>query len=308
MVTLHGTELRVSPVCLGADTFGWRLTEEQAFEILDRFSACGGNFIDTANIYGRWQPHGLNSSEIVLGKWLRHNREKSPVIATKGCHYELSTGRSRLNRACLQADLDSSLRALGVEAIALYYLHRDDLSMEIGEILELLEEFVRAGKILYYGASNFTAERLYRAEAYAKQHRLTGFSAVSNQYAYAKNNLTPLEQGDPTLVVTTGGELQFHRETKTPLVPYQATARGYFAKRARGDALNESLVRAFQSPENERKYESLLEESRRTGLSVQTLSLVRLARSEAFQLIPVTSVSGLPQLKDVEDALQILSE
>lgn len=307
MKTIQGTQLNVSPICLGADIFGWKLNEEQSFAILDRFSACGGNFIDTANVYARWLPQGLNSSEIILGKWIKRNREKHPIIATKGCHYNLSNKKSRLNKICLQADLDSSLHTLNTEVIDLYYLHRDDPTMEIGEIIELLEEQVRAGKILYYGASNFTAERLYQANMYAQKHNLTGFSAISNQYSYAKNNFTSSDLDDPTLVLTTEKELKFHRETQTPLIPYQSTARGFFSKRVHSERLDEFFIKTYQNPENDKKFEKLLIKSRQTGFSVQTLSLVALVRSEPFQIIPITSVNNLQQLKDIEDALLIIN-
>lgn len=140
----------------------------------------------------------------------------------------MSNKKSRLNKICLQADLDSSLHTLNTEVIDLYYLHRDDPTMEIGEIIELLEEQVRAGKILYYGASNFTAERLYQANMYAQKHNLTGFSAISNQYSYAKNNFTSSDLDDPTLVLTTEKELKFHRETQTPLIPLSIDGKRIF--------------------------------------------------------------------------------
>lgn len=98
MKTIQGTQLNVSPICLGADIFGWKLNEEQSFAILDRFSACGGNFIDTANVYARWLPQGLNSSEIILGKWIKRNRDKHPIIATKGCHYNWLNIRGEFRR------------------------------------------------------------------------------------------------------------------------------------------------------------------------------------------------------------------
>ena len=70
----------------------------KSFELLDIFTANGGNFIDTANVYARWLSHGLNCSEIIIGEWLKFRNKKNLVIATKGCHHDVATKKSRLNK------------------------------------------------------------------------------------------------------------------------------------------------------------------------------------------------------------------
>ena len=86
-LTLPGTALFVSPLCLGGVPFGLTLSESATFALLDRFVELGGNFIDTARIYSDWQPGELRRSERVLGDWLQARPDRHRlVIATKGAH------------------------------------------------------------------------------------------------------------------------------------------------------------------------------------------------------------------------------
>ena len=99
--------------------------------------------------------------------------------------------------------------------------------------------------------------------------------------------------------------MAFHKESKIPLVPFQATARGYFAKRAAGGKIAPSLSAAYDSAENDRRLEQLLVFVRDRDCSVQTASLVLMTR-EDFPIFPITSVRELSQMEDVARALQML--
>lgn len=302
MKLLGKTDLSVSAVGLGADNFGAALDEAASFSILDAYVACGGNLIDSARVYCDGQ------SEVVLGKWLRRARPKNVIVATKGAHYDLSTPTvMRLSRAEIESDLDTSLRTLGLDCLDFYWLHRDDLAREIGEILETMEELVRAGKIRYYGASNYRTDRLQAAEAYARKHGLTGFSAVSNQYSVARLDPRANTNPDPTIVATDDEALAYHRASGMPLIPYQSTARGYFAKLAAGADIHPALRAAYGNEENAKIYEELLAFCREHGCNMQTATLVATARAP-FQIIPLTGVRSLAQLADVADAIRLLDE
>ncbi len=121
-ITLNKTSLKVSPICLGTADFGDKVSQELAFKILDHFYDRGGNFIDTAAVYGRWLPSGENISEQMIGQWLRLKKTSSPVIvATKGGHYKLNAPEiSRITKKDITADIENSLRTLGLETIDLY--------------------------------------------------------------------------------------------------------------------------------------------------------------------------------------------
>ena len=310
MKRLGKTDLLVSTVCLGTDWMGWSRTEADAFAVLDAFTEAGGCFLDTANVYGRWAGEGLNYSEMCIGRWLKSRRGSLPrttVIATKGAHYDLADRRCRVTEADIRADVESSLTALGVDAVDLYYLHRDDSSLPMEELLSWMNDLVREGKIRYFAASNFTAARLYEAGTVAAAHGLQGFAAVSNQHSLAVPNPGRNNNPDPTLVITGADELDFHKKTGTPLVPFQSTARGYFAKRAAGLSVDPGLSAAFDNEQNERTLRELTQKSAETGLSVQTLTVTGLATSaEGYQLIPVVGVNTPDRMTDVAKAMEIL--
>ncbi len=308
MKYLGKTDLLVSPVALGADIFGSGLDDKQSFSILDAYVSGGGNFIDSANAYGLWGKTKRNESEIFLSKWLKLG-QKDVLIATKGGHRLPGTDHyeMRLGRADIASDLDKSLATLGVEHIDLYYLHRDDTRREIGEIIETMESFVRAGKIRYYGASNYTAERLKAAEIYAAEHGYQGFSAVSNQYSAANVDRTPgmNTNPDPTLVITGEDEWRYHTESQTPLVAFESTARGYFSKLAKGIELRPNVARAYDNEESRRTLSKMIYFAEENNCSVQTAAIVFCARAP-FQLIPLTSAKNTEQCKDIIRAIELL--
>ena len=302
MTFLGNTDLLVSPIGLGADHFGTRIAEKDAFYLIDAFLDGGGNLLDTANVYGRFSPGCANESERVLGSWRRAGG-RGALIATKGGHYTPGhPTEMRLSRAEIEQDLEDSLRTLGLDCIDFYWLHRDDPTREIGEIIETMEGLVRAGKIRYYGASNYTAERLAAADAYAAAHGYTGFSAVSNLYSAAVRS--PESISDPTLVATRAAELAYHAASGKPLIPYEATARGFFAKLAAGMPLSPALSLAYGSEKNRAAYARVTALAKEHACSVQTAALLA-ARQQPFQVIPLTGVRDRVQLLDVLAALRL---
>ena len=130
---------------------------DSAFEMLDAYVELGGTHIDTAHIYSDWIPGERGRSETVLGEWLkaRGNRD-SLTITTKGAHPprdNLTAGRS--DRASIRNDCEESLQRLGVEQVDLYYLHRDQPSRPVAEMVATLEELRQEGKVKAYGGSNW---------------------------------------------------------------------------------------------------------------------------------------------------------
>src|SRR3982751_2950189 len=114
LLPLPGTSLSVSPLCLGGTMYGNTITEAESFDLLDRFVALGGNFLDTARIYSDWVPGEKRRSERILGDWLqaRGNRVQL-VIATKGAHPFIdSLDTPRTSAAEIRDDLEGSLHTL----------------------------------------------------------------------------------------------------------------------------------------------------------------------------------------------------
>ncbi|MDR0406196.1 MAG: aldo/keto reductase [Clostridiales bacterium] len=314
-ITIKNTDLSVSNICLGTGGFGTVRSREEAFEILDAFTAGGGNFIDTANVYGRYGANGGNLSERVLGAWLAaRNTRDGVIIATKGGHYDFAAPQTpRVTRDAVQTDLDESLRTLGLEQIPLYWLHRDNPALPIEVIVDLLEGFVKSGKIRYYGVSNYAPDRLAAARDYAQKSGYGGFAAVSNQWSLASAGAGGGSNPDPSLTAVSAREYRWHVETGVPLIPYESTAKGFFEKLRKAkpkikngellppaDALNlpDALKRAYLNRRNLRIYEELEILTKQTGYSAQVLALADLLHPP-FQVIPVTAVSRAAQLDDI---------
>lgn len=304
-VRMAGTELTLSRICLGTDQFGSKLDRQEAFRILDHFRDLGGNFLDTANIYGKWLPDGINHSERLVGQWLRERKAVSDmVVATKGGHYDLDHPEiSRVTREGIRADLEESLLALGLERIDFYWLHRDNPAMEMEELIGILEELVKEGKIRYYGASNFCLERLEEAYAYADIHRGQGFRAVSNQWSLAVEgepggDMQSPAPGDPTMVKTDQALYEWHRHTGMPLVPYSSSAGGYFARLETG-RLPAGMAAKYDTDRNLGIYRLLQEESARCGISAFGLGQAFLL-AQPFQVYPATAVSSPDQMAEFE--------
>lgn len=159
MVTIPGTDLEITPLNLGGNTFGWTSTEEESFDVLDAFVAGGGNFIDTADVYSQWaEGHSGGESETVLGSWLatRGNREDI-VLATKVGSLGSAPG---LTRDVVLRNLDDSLERLQTDVIDLYYYHFDDESVDIIDQVDTAAALVDSGRVRYIGLSNYRPERM----------------------------------------------------------------------------------------------------------------------------------------------------
>lgn len=309
MKTIPGTDLSVSALCFGTCPVSLTLEDDALFALLDRFADAGGNFLDTANVYGKWSPWFDNLSEQRIGRWLKTRTDRaSIVVATKGAHYDIRDPEHtpRVTKAAVTEDIEESLRTLGLDCIPFYWLHRDDPAYPIGEIVEICEELRRAGKLRWYGASNFTAARLEEARRYAAGCGIPGFSAVSNQWSLAEvTDLAHNNNPDPTLVLMGKEEVAFHAATGTACIPYQATARGWFAKAAAGAPIDPGVTRAFDTPANRATLAKLVEKSAAIGHSVQALALSELA-AQPFPVIPISSASNDAQMDTLLEAMALL--
>ena len=147
MKTRNFAGREVSVIALGSSEFGGTCPQEKAFDLLDAYAGIGGNFIDTARIYGDFATPKNGESEKVIGRWmaLRHNRE-SIFLSTKGAHPPLSDmNRGRLSREDVRGDASASLDALGTDHVDVYWLHRDDAARPVGDIMETMQSLIDDG-------------------------------------------------------------------------------------------------------------------------------------------------------------------
>ena len=290
---------KTSVLCLGTVGLGFDFSQKQSNEILDAYVELGGNFLDTARVYGDFAGGVCGISERAVGNWLaaRRNREQI-IVGTKGGHPELSAMNvGRLDRENLSDDIRRSLDDLMVDQVDIYWLHRDDVSRPVGEILETLNGFLQAGYTRFIGVSNWTTARIREANAYAAAHGMTGFCANQPQFSLARQEVMT----DPTLYQMDREMYEFHVETGMPCVPFSSQAKGFFIKLHDGAEISDGAKRRFDSPGNRAIYARLLALSEETGYSVGALSLAYLTCNR-FDIFPIVGVSRLSQVEFLREA------
>jgi len=179
--------------------------DAESFRVLRRFTELGGNFFDTAEVYGPY------ANEELLGRFLREVPRESVVLATKfgfkfvnGERRGVDSSPENVRRAC-----DGSLSRLGIDHIDLYYQHRVDPNVPIEETVGALKELVAAGKIRSIGLSEANSETIRRA---AKVHPV---AALQSEYSLWTRD------------VETNGVLATCRELGVAFVPYSPLGRGF---------------------------------------------------------------------------------
>jgi aryl-alcohol dehydrogenase-like predicted oxidoreductase len=159
----------------------------------------------------------------------RRNDRGNVILATKGGHPHLANGYPRPERylapEVIAQDIAESLERLGIERIDLYFLHRDDPRVPVGEIIDVLNEHISRGHLVEPGASNWTTARLAAANAHAAATAKHGFAA--NQAKFSLAVAKPSK--DPTVPPFDGTEVEWHQSTRLPVWAYTPTAGGYFA-------------------------------------------------------------------------------
>jgi aryl-alcohol dehydrogenase (NADP+) len=178
--TLGNSGTIVSAFALGTMTFGAEADEPTSHAILERYLDAGGTLVDTADVYSS------GVSESIIGRWLarNHGRRDQIVIATKG-RFPMGDGPNDLglSRTHLRTALDDSLRRLGVDHIDLYQLHAWDALTPLDETLRFLDDAVTAGKIGYYGFSNYLGWQLTKAVAVADGYGFVPPVTLQPQYS-----------------------------------------------------------------------------------------------------------------------------
>ncbi|WP_327292925.1 aldo/keto reductase [Streptomyces sp. NBC_01198] len=179
--TLGSSDLKVFPLALGGNVFGWTADEAASFAVLDAYAAAGGNFVDTADSYSAWiDGNAGGESETIIGKWAKARGNRSDiVIATKVSQHPDFPGLSAAN---IKAAADASLRRLDTDYIDLYFTHFDKTEVPVEEIVGALDELVKAGKVRHIAASNITPERLQASLDFSDREGLARYVALQPHY------------------------------------------------------------------------------------------------------------------------------
>jgi aryl-alcohol dehydrogenase-like predicted oxidoreductase len=176
--------LRIAPLVLGANVFGWTVDELAAFRLLDRFVDYGLNAIDSADVYSRWVPGNKGGeSESMIGNWLKRSpaRRAQVVLITKVGSAAGPDGKG-LSAKSIAAGVEASLARLQTDRIDLYLSHKPDPNTPIEETLRAYESLIRAGKVRAIGASNSSAASLREALGVAAAKSLPRYEVEQPEY------------------------------------------------------------------------------------------------------------------------------
>jgi aryl-alcohol dehydrogenase-like predicted oxidoreductase len=321
---LGRTGVQVSSVCLGTMTFGEQNTEAEGHEQMDYAVSRGINFFDTAEMYSvPPKPETYGSTERIVGSWLkkrgrRHDIVLASKVAGAGAMDWLRADRkpTRLTRAQMTEALDNSLKRLGTDYIDLYQLHwperpapfganpsRFDTELwtpradetTIGEQLEVLGDFVRAGKVRHIGLSNESAWGTMSFLRESDQRGLPRVQSVQNAY-HLMNRTFETALAEITLREQVG------------LLAYSPLAQGFLTGKyldgARPAGARVTLFdrqQRYQKPGSEAAIKNYVSIAREAGMDGATLAIAFVV-SRPFVTSAIIGATSMAQLKIAIDA------
>ena len=294
---------KVSRILMGTASAPFTAGED-GNELLDAVYALGINTFDTARVYG--------ASEQVLGKWIAERGLRDQVVILSKCAHPAENGERRVNARAIREDFATSARCLQTEHIDIYLLHRDDPTVEVGEIVELLNAMHAEGKIGAFGGSNWTHERIATANEYAYKHDLIPFAVSSPHFSLAEQ-ITDLWGGGCVAISGPSHRAAraWYEKAGMPVIAYSSLARGLFSGKLRadeperaGEVLDDWAMKGYASPENFerlRRCEKLAEEK---GCTVPQIALAWIF-GQRLNLYAVISASAPGRMRGNIDALAV---
>ncbi|RWO44801.1 MAG: oxidoreductase [Mesorhizobium sp.] len=287
--TIPGLSKPASVVALGFEDFR---TFSSGSILLDAFFEAGGNLFDTGYVYGG------GYTEKLLGEWLKNRgvRAQSVVIA-KGAHSPLCYPD------VIGKQLDQTLERLQTDHVDVYFMHRDNPDVPVGEFVDAMDREVKAGRIRGpFGGSNWTMERMDEAIAYAERTGKQKPGALSNNFSLAEM-LEPIWAGCVTS--STDPWKAWLTSRQMPNFAWSSQGRGFFTDRAGRDKQdNEELVRVWYSERNFGRRDRAVELAARLGKSPIHIALAYVL-AQPFPSIPLIGPRTLDELDDSLRALDI---
>jgi aryl-alcohol dehydrogenase-like predicted oxidoreductase len=177
------SDLKVAPLGLGGNVFGWSADEKASFAVLDAFAANGFSLIDTADVYSAWKPGNKGGeSETIIGKWMKARGNRGNIVVTTKVGSEMGPGKKGLSRRYIEGAVEASLRRLQTDYIDLYLSHWEDPSVEIEETLGAYADLVKAGKVRVIGNSNHSVQTMRKALGISARHKWPRFENLQTRY------------------------------------------------------------------------------------------------------------------------------
>jgi aryl-alcohol dehydrogenase-like predicted oxidoreductase len=218
---LGRSDIRVAPLILGTNVFGWNVDEKTSHALLDAFVGAGFNAIDTADSYSRWVPdHKGGESEIIIGNWINRSGKRDKIVIATKVGEDMGEGRS-LRKDYIVRACEASLRRLQTDRIDLYQTHFDDEVTPVEETMAAYAQLIAQGKIRAAGASNLSPARLKASLAASKMVGIARYESL--QPLYNLSDRKEFESGYAALC----------RAEQIAVIPYYGLAAGFLTGKYR---------------------------------------------------------------------------
>ena len=260
---------------------------------LDAFYEAGGNLFDTAYVYGG------GKTEAIFGDW--HTSRNVPreeiVLIGKGAHSPLCYPDM------ISKQLDQSLERLKTDYVDVYFMHRDNLEVPVGEFVDAMDAEVRRGRIRgIFGGSNWTRERMDEAAAYAQKNGKQQPAALSNNFSLAEM-LDPIWAG--CVAASNDDWKSWLNARNVPNFAWSSQGRGFFTDRAGRDKRDdEEIVRVWYSDRNFERRDRAIELGQELGRLPIHIALAYVI-AQPFPVIPLIGPRTIAELEDSLSALDI---
>ena len=274
-------------------------------DLLDAVFEAGINAFDTAALYGG------GGCERVFGKWLESRGHRDEVfIIGKAAHH--SQDRKRVTPFDITADLHDSLARQHTDHIDLFFLHRDDVEVEVGPIVEIVNEHHSAGRISAFGGSNWSVERTQQANEYADKHGLVPFTATSPHFSLAVQQEPPW----PGCVSLTGddraSDRQWYADHDMPIFAWASLSTGFLTGRVTREnaeemrpAIGPDMARSYYHEANFVRLDRVHELANEKGTSVPQLALAWVIQHPSLDVYPLVGSANPEECRANLDALSI---
>jgi aryl-alcohol dehydrogenase-like predicted oxidoreductase len=277
--------LRVAPLALGGNVFGWTADEAASFAVLDAFVDAGFQLIDTADVYSRWAPGHAGGDRVVLAT------KVGKPMGDEG------SGRAGLSRRWIRQAVHDSLTRLQTDRIDLYQSHDDDAATPLEETMAAFGELIAEGKVRAIGASNFTAARLAEANAVAARLGVPRYECLQPHYNLVERKVYE-DELEPLCRAEGLGVINFF-----------GLARGFLTGKYRSEAdLAKSVrgggVRKYLAPQPLGVLAALDETAAELGATPAQVALAwQMARPGITA--PIASATGVAQLHELLGAARL---
>jgi aryl-alcohol dehydrogenase-like predicted oxidoreductase len=313
-IPLGRTGEQVSSLALGCMLMGTATSEPESFEILDRYHAAGGRFLDTADCYAWWARDGDTGgeSETLLGRWLaRTGRRDEVFLATKGGAWVSDPATIRAGQAgaadqyagaggdTLRQALNESLRRLGLEYVDLYYVHVDDLHTPLEETLEALAGLVTAGKTRHIGWSNVPTWRLERIRQLCDRYGWPAPVALQQEHSYLRRH----PSSEKYAIVDTEQLRYLRARDDLTLVAYSPMLKGAYddpEKRRSHD-----IFRAYAGTDSDARLAAAAKVAADLGITASQLVLAWLRHQNDPRRVALVGPRTLKHYESAEASLEI---